>query len=123
MSRKKHKPTGRAKSKQRADPALPSGPAAASDASDSTEERSNSRTWIVGFAIGTLMIVGTGIGFLFLKNVPIKQTASVDFVGSDTCAGCHRAEAGLWRSSQHRLAMQHAPESTVLGDFNNTQFD
>ena len=28
------------------------------------------------------------------------------FVGSEACAGCHRAEADLGRGSQHQLAMQ-----------------
>ena len=45
------------------------------------------------------------------------------FVGSETCAQCHPAEAKLWHSSQHSHAMDHASESTVLGEFNNASFD
>jgi predicted CXXCH cytochrome family protein len=45
------------------------------------------------------------------------------FVGSETCAGCHRAQAELWRSSHHKLAMQHATEQSVLGDFDDASFD
>jgi predicted CXXCH cytochrome family protein len=45
------------------------------------------------------------------------------FVGSQTCAGCHQAQAKLWDGSQHKLAMQHATDKTVLGDFNDTSFD
>lgn len=45
------------------------------------------------------------------------------FVGSETCAGCHQAEAELWRGSQHKRAMDRATEKSVLGDFNNTSFD
>ena len=41
------------------------------------------------------------------------------FVGSETCAGCHQAEAELWRSSQHKHAMDHATDKSVLGDFND----
>ncbi len=48
---------------------------------------------------------------------------SPTFVGSETCAGCHQAEAQLWRSSQHKLAMDHATGTSVRGDFNNTSFD
>ncbi len=44
------------------------------------------------------------------------------FVGSETCAGCHRAEAELWRSSQHKHAMDHATEKSVLGDFSDVGF-
>src|SRR6516165_1709544 len=45
------------------------------------------------------------------------------FVGSETCAGCHRSEAELWRSSQHRHAMDHASDRSVLGDFNDASFE
>jgi predicted CXXCH cytochrome family protein len=45
------------------------------------------------------------------------------FVGSETCAGCHRGEADLWRDSQHKHAMDHATEKTVLGDFNEATFE
>ena len=45
------------------------------------------------------------------------------FVGSETCAGCHRAEASLWRSSQHSHAMAHADDKSVLGDFADASFD
>ncbi len=45
------------------------------------------------------------------------------FVGSETCAQCHPREAQLWRASQHRHAMDHATEKSVLGDFGNASFD
>ncbi len=45
------------------------------------------------------------------------------FVGSDACAQCHPAEAKLWRNSQHKLAMAHATDTSVLGDFNEASFD
>ena len=45
------------------------------------------------------------------------------FVGAEICAGCHAAEAGLWRGSHHALAMQKATPATVLGDFANTNFE
>jgi predicted CXXCH cytochrome family protein len=45
------------------------------------------------------------------------------FVGNETCAQCHPGEAKLWRGSQHSHAMDHATESTVLGDFNDASFD
>ena len=43
--------------------------------------------------------------------------------GSETCAGCHRAQAELWHSSQHKHAMDHATEKSVLGDFSDVTFD
>lgn len=45
------------------------------------------------------------------------------YVGSETCAGCHQAEGRLWAASQHKAAMQHASEQTVLGNFNDVGFD
>jgi predicted CXXCH cytochrome family protein len=49
--------------------------------------------------------------------------AAPAFVGSETCASCHAAEAGLWQRSQHNYAMQHATDASVLGDFNDAGFD
>ena len=45
------------------------------------------------------------------------------YVGSATCIGCHQATGKLWQTSQHKHAMAHANEKTVLGDFNNASFD
>jgi tetratricopeptide (TPR) repeat protein len=54
---------------------------------------------------------------------PPASGAEATFVGSETCAGCHRAEAKLWQGSQHQLAMAHATDKSVLGDFSDTTFD
>jgi predicted CXXCH cytochrome family protein len=73
------------------------------------------------------IVVAGGLVFLFLtdgwRDARSGAVAAATFVGSETCAGCHRAEAELWRASQHRLAMQHAADKTVLGDFNDASFD
>jgi len=44
------------------------------------------------------------------------------FIGSSNCQSCHTKEFSDWKKSDHYLAMQHAHDSTVLGDFNNTTF-
>jgi predicted CXXCH cytochrome family protein len=49
--------------------------------------------------------------------------AAATFVGSDTCAGCHQAEAKLWGGSHHKQAMDHATDTSVLGDFNDASFE
>jgi predicted CXXCH cytochrome family protein len=49
--------------------------------------------------------------------------ANATFVGSETCAGCHQSEAELWQGSQHKLAMAHATDKSVLGDFSDATFD
>jgi len=42
------------------------------------------------------------------------------FVGSEACQSCHANQFTDWKQSDHFLAMSHASDSTVLGDFNNT---
>jgi predicted CXXCH cytochrome family protein len=54
---------------------------------------------------------------------PHGLDASATFVGSESCAGCHQTEAKLWQGSQHQLAMAHATEKSVLGDFSGATFD
>jgi predicted CXXCH cytochrome family protein len=49
--------------------------------------------------------------------------AQAQFVGSETCAGCHKAQTELWQMSQHKHAMDHASAASVLGDFNDAVFD
>jgi predicted CXXCH cytochrome family protein len=52
-----------------------------------------------------------------------ESDAAAKFAGSQTCAGCHQAEAELWRGSHHKLAMDHATDKSVLGDFADASFD
>jgi hypothetical protein len=66
------------------------------------------------------MVVAAGFGF-HLRNsrgVTAQVRSVASFVGSETCAGCHQAQARLWDASQHKAAMQYATGKTVLGDFN-----
>ncbi len=76
-----------------------------------------------------MIAVAGGLAFQFLTggrpnaSSGSPAVAAATFVGSETCAGCHRAEAELWRASQHKLAMQHATDKAVLGDFSDTSFD
>ena len=45
------------------------------------------------------------------------------YVGAQTCADCHAAEADAWKKSHHALAMQSATAASVLGDFSGAQFE
>ena len=47
---------------------------------------------------------------------------AADFVGAKQCTGCHQEQYDGWSDSHHDLAMQHASEETVLGDFNHSSF-
>tara|TARA_R110002050_G_scaffold184982_1_gene318743 strand:- start:314 stop:2611 length:2298 start_codon:yes stop_codon:yes gene_type:complete len=45
--------------------------------------------------------------------------AEPQFVGRETCIECHLNEHNDWVGSDHDRAMDHANDSTVLGDFND----
>ncbi|MEJ2378118.1 MAG: multiheme c-type cytochrome [Pseudolabrys sp.] len=76
---------------------------------------------VISAAVSFLLVSGNSKGLVGVVHARPTNTAT--FVGSETCAGCHKAEARLWRGSQHKHAMDHATEESVLGDFNNTSFD
>jgi hypothetical protein len=85
---------------------------------------------VVGVAAAAVAVVAGGAAWQLLaeRNTPWAHffgsaASPLAFVGSDTCAQCHPAEAKLWHSSQHKLAMQHATEASVLGDFSDASFD
>jgi predicted CXXCH cytochrome family protein len=48
--------------------------------------------------------------------------APAGFSGSAACASCHADQYARWQGSQHALAMQHATDKTVLGDFGGAKF-
>jgi predicted CXXCH cytochrome family protein len=86
--------------------------------------RSKHKIW-TATALAAVIVVAIGLGYQLL-NGSIRNMASATaatFVGSETCAGCHRAQAQLWRGSQHQLAMQHASDKSVLGDFGDVTFE
>jgi len=90
---------------------------------------SKPRTWIAASVAGAIVVFG-GFASWFLvsgaRNAPANtaagSAAAATFVGSKTCASCHEAEAKLWRTSQHKLAMDHATEKSVLGNFSDVTF-
>lgn len=104
-------------------------PAATSGASPSSGWwRSNS--WFR--ALAAMAVIGLGGLVLLLVDyeydVPFDMFHSgvvvpATFVGSEACADCHRAEANLWNTSQHKHAMQHATTASVLGNFDDASFD
>ena len=57
-----------------------------------------------------------------LVSQVIAQTSQSEYVGRDVCRSCHEKQDALWQGSHHDLAMQHANDETVLGDFSNTAF-
>jgi predicted CXXCH cytochrome family protein len=82
-------------------------------------------TLVVLAAIGVLavgLLLQLRGGYFSKPAPPHSLEAQATFVGSETCAGCHQAEARLWQGSQHQLAMAHATHKSVLGDFSDATF-
>jgi len=85
-----------------------------------------SRSKVVIAALAAAGIVAAGLLFQFFTASPKSggdPAEKLSFVGSETCVGCHRQEGELWHVSQHAHAMDHATETTVLGDFNDASLD
>jgi predicted CXXCH cytochrome family protein len=68
------------------------------------------------------LIAASGMRPTLLTGSRPVPEGPASFIGSETCAGCHQAEAKLWRTSQHKHAMDHATDATVRGDFNDASF-
>ena len=85
------------------------------------------RIWIAAAAVAVIIIAAGGLGFHAIESGEVgwrgNKAAAATFVGSETCAQCHAAEADLWRASQHQHAMAHATDQSVLGDFSDATFD
>ena len=88
---------------------------------------SSRRTIVIAALLAAGVVSAASIGFYLLNGSGstwhARDASVATFVGSETCAGCHTAEAELWHTSQHRRAMDHATDKSVLGDFNDASFD
>jgi predicted CXXCH cytochrome family protein len=87
------------------------------------------RKTLVMAAIAAFAVLAVGLLFQlrsggFGKTPPSDgPETTATFVGSETCAGCHQSEAKLWQGSQHQLAMAHASDKSVLGNFSDATFE
>jgi len=89
---------------------------------------SSSVVWVAASIGAAALVVSAGVAFHLWGDPPwsgafAETAAAAAFVGSETCAGCHRAQTELWRTSQHRHAMDHATDRSVLGDFVDASLD
>lgn len=50
------------------------------------------------------------------------NTSNQQFVGDQTCQGCHSQQVTDWKGSHHDYAMKKATEESVRGNFSNTTF-
>jgi predicted CXXCH cytochrome family protein len=78
---------------------------------------------LAALAVAGLAAGGLAFQLPALRNAVRGADSAATFVGSEACAGCHQSETRLWQSSHHKLAMDHATDKTVLGDFKDGSFD
>lgn len=53
----------------------------------------------------------------------VEPARAAEYIGQVSCLQCHAEQVDLWQGSHHDLAMQHADDDTVLGDFSGVAFD
>jgi hypothetical protein len=89
------------------------------------------RTTAIVAGILVLLTVGALMALRYFGPWPPALTGSpgpsgaapaATYVGAQACAGCHAKEHAAWAESDHARAMQHANETTVLGDFADRRF-
>jgi predicted CXXCH cytochrome family protein len=86
---------------------------------------------LLALGLGAGLVVVAGLCLQLLTGhthqaTPLRlsgDASAATFVGSTACGGCHQKQAELWHGSQHSHAMDHATETTVLGDFSGAIFD
>jgi tetratricopeptide (TPR) repeat protein len=60
-----------------------------------------------------------------VKQISDKKNMTLDiadYVGRKHCINCHQQETEKFTDSHHDLAMQHANSDTILGNFNESEF-
>ncbi|MGH6894360.1 MAG: tetratricopeptide repeat protein [Dongiaceae bacterium] len=131
MKRKRRKPSAESRSRRR--PVGAKQPDERTSAPDRAEANlpPKHHIWIAASAAALIVVIGglafqsliDGSGSRLTGSRIVESVAAATFVGSKACATCHQAEARLWRWSQHKLAMDHATDKSVLGDFSDASFD
>ncbi len=85
--------------------------------------------WKITGIIATLVILFCPVLYLLKDRSAIsagnaaEAVSPVAFVGSVKCKDCHKHEYEKWSGSYHDHAMHVANDETVLGDFNDAQFE
>lgn len=49
----------------------------------------------------------------------LPASSQATYVGSEACIDCHSAEVEAWQGSHHDMAMKHADDESVLGNFDD----
>jgi len=79
---------------------------------------------ITGIVATIIIILMPPVYLLRHHNRPlVDRKIESAFIGAKKCAECHRLEYEKWRNSHHDLAMDVATDKTVLGNFNDAEFE
>ncbi|MEE4256652.1 MAG: tetratricopeptide repeat protein [Bacteroidales bacterium] len=81
-------------------------------------------TWSRLALFSAILIVLAFPVYLLIHHLPALQGpkqiyGQPYYTGGESCTECHRIEYDLWKGSDHDLAMAHATDESVLGDFND----
>ena len=77
---------------------------------DQSQKRFASMIRIAATSLAAAFVVVLTFG-LFAPKWPLLQSSqqavqpAAEFIGSETCSGCHQAQAASWSNSQHKHAM------------------
>lgn len=78
--------------------------------------------------LGRSLVAITSLFFTLALNVLVgipnafASLSTPTYEGSQVCSSCHQEVFKAWQGSHHELAMQHADEHSVLGDFDDASF-
>jgi predicted CXXCH cytochrome family protein len=79
--------------------------------------------WKTTGLVATVVIVLTiPLSLLLNRNSGSIAKPAPTFTGGHACIECHQKEYRLWKGSDHDSAMAVASDTSVVGDFNNTEF-
>lgn len=69
-----------------------------------------------------MRLMFTLVSLLLTISFQSGQLCAAEYVGSDKCIDCHNTEYAEWKGSHHEMAMKHATQESVQGDFNDFIF-
>jgi len=75
-----------------------------------------------GIAATLVIVFMIPLSLLINKTTNEYARKKAKFVGGKECISCHQIQYNLWKGSDHDNAMDIANDSSVAGDFNNTEF-
>lgn len=80
--------------------------------------------WLWVARIGAVLVLLSPVVYLLRPNYSIGLDVQQEptFIGSKSCASCHKSDYDKWQNSHHDLAMAEVGEGIVTGDFNDAVY-